>query len=338
MVKWFEETGLEEDVVVSTRIRVARNLEDYKFPQMMSIEESEKLTQEVLNTMKDLSHNGNYKFIKISNLEPLERMIFIEEHLISPGLIQRPAQGSFLLREDENITIMINEEDHLRIQVLLPGLNFEEGWDLCNEIDDFLEGTLNFAFHEDFGYLTSCPTNVGTGLRASAMVHIPSLVITGYINSLVQGLNKIGLAVRGIHGEGTKAIGNLYQISNQTTLGEEEEETIEKLKNVIYQIINKERDVRNNLIGRRKNEIEDKVFRSLGILKYSRLMTSREAMAHLSNVRLGKEMGIINDVDYNEITKLMIQIQPASIQKNVYKELTKEERDARRADLIRELI
>lgn len=338
MVKWFEETGLEEDVVVSTRIRVARNLEDYKFPQMMSIEESEKLTQEVLNTMKDLSHNGNYKFIKISNLEPLERMIFIEEHLISPGLIQRPAQGSFLLREDENITIMINEEDHLRIQVLLPGLNFEEGWDLCNEIDDFLEGTLNFAFHEDFGYLTSCPTNVGTGLRASAMVHIPSLVITGYINSLVQGLNKIGLAVRGIHGEGTKAIGNLYQISNQTTLGEEEEETIEKLKNVIYQIINKERDVRNNLIGRRKNEIEDKVFRSLGILKYSRLMTSREAMAHLSNVRLGKEMGIINDVDYNKITKLMIQIQPASIQKNVDKELTKEERDARRADLIRELI
>ena len=338
MGKWFEEAGLEEDVVVSTRIRVARNLKDYKFPQMMNIEESEKVTQEVLNAMKSLAHNGNYKFIRISNLEPLDRRIFIEEHLISPGLIQRPDQSSFLLREDENITIMINEEDHLRIQVLLSGLNFEEGWNLCNEIDDFLEETLNFAFHEEFGYLTSCPTNVGTGLRASAMVHVPSLVITGYINSLVQGLNKIGLAVRGIHGEGTKAIGNLYQISNQATLGEEEEEIIEKLKNVIYQIINKERDVRNNLIGSRKKEIEDKVFRSLGILKYSRLMTSREAMAHLSNVRLGKEMGIINDIDYNKITKLMVQIQPASIQKGIDKELTKGERDARRASLIRELI
>ncbi len=234
---------------------------------------------------------------------------------------------------------MINEEDHLRIQVLLPGLNFEEGWKLCNEIDDFLESTLNFAFDEDFGYLTSCPTNVGTGLRASAMVHIPSLVITGYVDSLIQGLNKIGLAVRGIHGEGTKAIGNLYQISNQTTLGEGgEEEIIEKLRNVIYQIINKERDVRNNLLINKTKEVEDKVFRSLGILKYSRLMTSREAMAHLSNVRLGKEMGIIDDIDYNKIIKLMIDIQPASIQKTANKELNKEERDTRRAGLIRELI
>ena len=139
MGKWFDEAGLEEDVVVSTRVRLARNLKDYKFPQMMNIEESEKLTQEVLNAMKNLSHNGNYKFIRISNLEPLERRAFIEEHLISPGLIQRPDRGSFLLREDQNITIMINEEDHLRVQVLLSGLNLEEGWKLCNEIDDFLE-------------------------------------------------------------------------------------------------------------------------------------------------------------------------------------------------------
>ncbi len=170
------------------------------------------------------------------------------------------------------------------------------------------------------------------------MVHIPSLVITGYVDSLIQGLNKIGLAVRGIHGEGTKAIGNLYQISNQTTLGEGEEEIIEKLRNVIYQIINKERDVRNNLLINKTKEVEDKVFRSLGILKYSRLMTSREAMAHLSNVRLGKEMGIIDDIDYNKIIKLMIDIQPASIQKTANKELNKEERDTRRAGLIRELI
>lgn len=261
MKKWFEEYGLEEDVVVSTRIRMARNLENYRFPQMMRIEESEKLTQEILNAMKDLSNNDNYKFIRISDLTPLERITFIEEYLISPGLIQKLDYGSFFLREGENITIMINEEDHLRIQVLLPGLNFEEGWKLGNKIDDFLESTLNFAFHEDFGYLTSCPTNVGTGLRASAMVHIPSLVMTGYINNLIQGLNKIGLTVRGVYGEGTEAAGNLYQISNQITLGEEEEEIIEKLKNVIYQIITKERDIRNSLMDKRKSEMEDKVFR-----------------------------------------------------------------------------
>lgn len=252
MVKWVDGTGFEEDVVVSTRIRLARNLINYKFPQKMNIDESEKLTQRVLNVMKDLPNNMNYKFIRINNLTPLERIVFIEKHLISPGLIQKPDYGSFLLRNDENITIMINEEDHLRIQVLLSGLNFEEGWKIANEIDDFLEGSLDFAFHEDFGYLTACPTNVGTGLRASVMVHLPSLSITGYVKNLINGLNKIGLTVRGLYGEGTEAIGDLYQISNQMTLGEGEEQIIKKLKNVIFQIIDKERDVRNNLFEKRK--------------------------------------------------------------------------------------
>ena len=338
MGKWFDGTGLEEDVVVSTRIRIARNLKDYKFPQMMSLEESERLTQKVLGAMKGISKDGNYRFVRISNLEPLERRIFIEEHLVSPGLIQRVDKGSFLLREDENITIMINEEDHLRIQVLLPGLDFEKGWELCNDVDDFLESTLKFAFDEDFGYLTSCPTNVGTGLRVSAMVHIPSLVMTKYVQGLIQGLNKIGLVARGIHGEGTKVIGNLYQISNQTTLGESEEETIDKLRNIIYQIAKRERDARDSLLKNKKLEIEDKIFRSLGILKHSRLISSNEAISHLSNVRLGMEMGIINDIDYNKITKLMIEIQPASIQKTTRGELNKEERDSKRASLIRRLI
>jgi len=179
MVKWVEGTGFDEDVVVSTRVRLARNLKDFRFPQKMNIEESEKLTQKILNVMKDLPSNINYKFIRINNLTPLERVVSIEEHLISPGLIQKPDYSSFLIRDDENITIMINEEDHLRIQVLLPGLNFEEGWKTSNEIDDFLESSLDYAFHQEFGYLTACPTNVGTGLRASVMVHLPSLSITG---------------------------------------------------------------------------------------------------------------------------------------------------------------
>ena len=170
------------------------------------------------------------------------------------------------------------------------------------------------------------------------MVHIPSLVMTGYINNLIQGLNKIGLTVRGIYGEGTEVIGDLYQISNQITLGEEEEEIIEKLKSVIYQIISKEREIRNNLFLKRKNEMEDKIFRSLGLLRNSRIMSSREAMRHISNVRLGREMGIITDVDYKKMTELMIEIQPAGIQRDANMELTKEERDIRRATLIRKSI
>src|SRR5699024_8776214 len=161
-----------------------RNLQGYRFPQQMNLDEAQRLTQEVLNGMKNIPNNDNYKFIRIGNLTPVDRMAYIEEHLISPGLIQNADRGSFLLREDENITIMINEEDHIRTQVLLPGLNLETGWQLCNEIDNYLENSLDYAFHEDFGYLTACPTNVGTGLRASAMVHIPSLTITGHVNNL----------------------------------------------------------------------------------------------------------------------------------------------------------
>ncbi len=338
MTKWYEIAGPEADVVISTRIRIARNLEGYRFPQEITLEEAEKLTEEILNGVKAIPNNDNYKFIRIGNLSPTDRMVYIEEHLISPGLIKNIDKGSFLLRGDENITIMINEEDHIRTQVLLPGLKLEKGWQVCNEIDNCLEKTLDYAFHEDFGYLTACPTNVGTGLRASAMVHLPSLTMTGHINNLVNGLNKIGLTVRGIYGEGTDAIGNLYQISNQTTLGEKEEKIIEKLKNVIYQIIERERILRADLLCKREIEMEDMIMRSLGILKYSRRMSSMEAMKHLSNVRLGMEMGIIKNMDFKDISKLMIDIQEASIQKNLEKDMSKEERDIQRAILIRENI
>ena len=338
MSKWYETTGPEADVVISTRIRIARNLEGYKFPQGLNIEEAEKLTEEILNGAKSIPDNENYKFIRIGNLSPIERMVYIEEHLISPGLIKNIDKGSFLLREDESITIMINEEDHIRTQVILPGLNLENGWELCDEIDNSLEKSLDYAFHEDFGYLTACPTNVGTGLRASAMVHLPCLTMTGHMNNLIQGLNKIGLTVRGIYGEGTDVVGNLYQISNQTTLGEKEEKIIEKLKKVIYQIIERERDVREELLYKNEIDMEDMIMRSLGILKYSRKISSVEAMKHLSNVRLGMEMGIIKDIDFQDISKLMVDIQSASIQKSLEKYMEKEERDIQRAILIRESI
>lgn len=334
MERWFDSQGEEEDVVLSTRVRIARNLKDYNFPEIISLEESDRLTEDVLDTFRD-SFDDNYSFHKVESLNILDRQNYIENHLISPRLIQRPEYSSFLLKDDESISVMINEEDHLRIQSLLPGLNLDKAWNIVDEIDNKIEKKLNYAFNEDLGFLTSCPTNLGTGLRVSAMVHIPALALTGYLNSMIQGFNKIGLTVRGIYGEGTEALGNLYQISNQVTLGESEETIIKKLRGVIYQVIDKEREVRQSLLLNRRIEFEDRVFRSYGILKNSRIISSKEAMAHISNIRFAMEGKLIDGFNYKEITELIISIQPAHIQKGYENQLDKKERDVKRADLIR---
>ncbi|MEY8304701.1 protein arginine kinase [Anaerosalibacter bizertensis] len=338
MVKWLNEKGLEDDVVISSRVRIARNIEDVRFPQAARKEESEKVTKDILEAVKNSNKNDNYKFFEIGRLSSLDKNVFIEKHLISPNLIQKPDMSSFLLRDDEKVTIMINEEDHLRLQILLPGLNLEEGWKLCSSIDDGLEEYLDYAFDEKFGYLTSCPTNTGTGLRASVMLHLPSLVLTGYANNIFQAVSQIGLTVRGLYGEGTKALGNIFQISNQTTLGETEEEIIQKLKNVVIQIINKEREIRENLLETRSVEIEDKVLRSLGILKYSRIISSEESMKLFSDVKMGIDMGIIKNIESKDIINLMMLTQPASLQEYFKEDLDVEKRDIKRAELIREKI
>ena len=337
-MRWLDDSGAENDVVISSRVRIARNLENFKFPQIMSRQEAEDISLKILNVAKKTDSFNDYKFYRLNDLSVLEKNVFIEEHLISPNLVQNQEKASFLLKNDESVTIMINEEDHLRIQCLSSGLNLEELWSAANNIDDILEESLDFAFDEKFGYLTSCPTNTGTGMRASVMIHLPSLVFTGYMNNIYQALSQIGLTVRGLYGEGTSALGNIFQISNQTTLGETEEEIIQKLKNVIIQIADKEREVRNKLLNTRQIEIEDKVFRSMGILKYSRILSSKEAMSLLSDVKMGIEMGIIKDIQSKEINKLMILIQPASLQKYFGTDLTAENRDIKRAELIRERI
>ncbi|MBU5293682.1 protein arginine kinase [Anaerosalibacter bizertensis] len=338
MVKWLNEKGLEDDVVISSRVRIARNIEDVRFPQAARKEESEKVTKDILEAVKNSNKNDNYKFFEIGRLSSLDKNVFIEKHLISPNLIQKPDMSSFLLRDDEKVTIMINEEDHLRLQILLPGLNLEEGWKLCSSIDDGLEEYLDYAFDEKFGYLTSCPTNTGTGLRASVMLHLPSLVLTGYANNIFQAVSQIGLTVRGLYGEGTKALGNIFQISNQTTLGETEEEIIQKLKNVVIQIINKEREIRENLLETRSVEIEDKVLRSLGILKYSRIISSEESMKLFSDVKMGIDMGIIKNIESKDIINLMMLTQPASLQEYFKEDLNVKKRDIKRSELIREKI
>lgn len=337
MAKWLDDKGLEEDVVVSTRLRVARNITKYNFPSFLSIEESDKLTDELLDDLKDVLES-RYEFHRIRNLEIRDQLVYIEEHLISPNLIENKDKSSFLLRDDERATIMINEEDHIRIQTLSPGLNLKEGWKLCSDIDDKLDEKLKYAYDEKLGYLTSCPTNVGTGLRASVMLHLPCIVMVGNINILIEGLRKIGLTARGLYGEGSEALGNLYQISNQTTLGESEEDIIEKLNRVVYQIVNRERGTRKYLKEKRILELEDKIFRSFGILKYSRILSSKEAMNHLSNIRLGWEMDLLDKGDLSDVMKLMIQIQPANIQKTFDRDMSEKERDITRARIVRDYI
>ncbi|WP_077368882.1 protein arginine kinase [Anaerosalibacter sp. Marseille-P3206] len=335
MTKWYDESGIDGDVVISSRVRIARNLENIKFPQEMTLEDSEIINNKVLGAIERTDEHVNYDYYKIKELSSLDRNVFVEEHLISPNLIKDLDRSSFFLRKDEKATIMVNEEDHLRIQTLMTGLKLDECWTLCSEIDDSLEETLDFAFDEKFGYLTSCPTNTGTGLRASVMIHLPCLVYTGYANNIFRAVSQIGLTVRGLYGEGTTALGNIFQISNQTTLGETEEEIIQKLKNVVIQIIDKEREMRNNLLVSKKYEVEDKLYRSLGILKYGRIMSSEEAMNLLSYVKMGIEMGIIKNIDAKEITNLMILIQPASLQKYFDREMDLKERQIKRAELIR---
>lgn len=336
MIKWLNGTGKDEDVVVSTRLRIARNLGEHKFPGFMNINEANIVTDQVLNAMKN--SDDKYRFYRIDDLSTVERNVFVEEHLISPNLAKSSNYGSFLLRDDERATIMINEEDHVRIQVLLPGLDIGEGWKMASNIDDLMGEELKYAFDEEFGYLTSCPTNVGTGLRASAMVHLPCVAITGHLNSIIEGLRKMGLTTRGIYGEGSKALGHFFQISNQTTLGDSEEDIIKKLTKVIYQIVARERSTRAYMLDKKKDEFEDNVFRSLGILNYSRLITTSEAMVHLSNVKLGCDMGIITSMNSKDIVKLMMKIQPSSIQLKMNKERTNENRDKYRARILRENI
>lgn len=335
VTRWITMEGPEQDVVISTRLRVARNLSNYKFPPFMSMEEADVITDAILNGVKEEFKGDKYNFYRVRDMDRKQRQIYVEEHLISPFLVEHPDKSSFLVRDDERVTIMINEEDHLRIQTLTPGLDFEEGWRLCNEIDDRLEKNLDFSFDDDFGYLTTCPTNVGTGLRASAMLHLPCLSITGHIKQIIESLRKIGLAVRGVYGEGSNASGYLFQISNQVTLGESEEDIINKLNKVIRQLVNRERNTRDWLINNKIIELEDRVYRSRAILENARIISSEEAINHLSNVKLGHEAGIFQEEELKKIFLLMIEIRPFNVQRDETEDMKDDKRDMTRANIIR---
>ncbi|MGG3468856.1 protein arginine kinase [Neobacillus pocheonensis] len=335
---WMNAEGPDSDIVLSSRIRLARNFNEYRFPTLFSHEEAKRIIleiEEILNNSR-LHKFDQMELLKIDQMQPLQKRVLVEKHLISPHLAEDSPYGAVLLTENEEVSIMINEEDHIRIQCLFPGLQLSEALDAANEIDDWLESHIQYAFDEKHGYLTSCPTNVGTGLRASVMMHLPGLMLTQQINRMIPAIHQLGLVVRGIYGEGSEALGNIFQISNQITLGKSEEDIGRDLMAVVSQLISQERSAREALRKTSNIQLEDRVFRSLGVLSNSRIIESKEAAKCLSDVRLGIDMGYINDMPKTILNELMILTQPGFLQQYAGGPLRPHERDIRRAALIRE--
>jgi protein arginine kinase len=335
---WSNGDGPETDIVLSSRVRLARNFNDYTFPTLFSHEEAKEVI-ELVKKRIELEVNseiGTLELLEMGQLQPLEKQVLVEKHLISPQLIDEARQGACLLSEDEAISIMINEEDHLRIQCLMSGLQLKEALQLANVLDDWIEEEIDYAYDEERGYLTSCPTNVGTGLRASVMMHLPGLVLTKQLNQIIPAINQLGLVVRGIYGEGSQALGNIFQISNQITLGKSEKDIVEDLTLVVQQIIAQERAAREALVKTSNIQLEDRVFRSYGVLLNARIIETKEASTCISDVRLGIDLGFIENIPKSILNELMILTQPGFLQKYAGGPLRPFERDVRRAALIRE--
>lgn len=333
---WMTSDGEHSDIVLATRIRLARNLRGYLFPIASTEDDALAVDKLVVSALLDGEHDERYTYLKMSEQLKLDREVLVEKHLISPQLANPERAGAVLLSEDEMLSIMVNEEDHVRIQCIYPGLQLEKAYQEADAVDDILEKELPYAFDEEFGYLTSCPSNTGTGMRASVMMHLPALTMTKQIEQIIPAISRLGLVVRGSYGEGSKALGNIYQVSNQVTLGKTEQEIIEELDNITSRLIGHERKSRKKLVENSRLALEDRVYRSLGTLTYARLLQIGEAARCLSDVRLGIDLGIIKDVDVSIMNELMIFMQPGFLQQYANTELTQEERDIFRATLFRE--
>ncbi|TQS76101.1 protein arginine kinase [Ornithinibacillus gellani] len=335
---WMRENGPDSDIVLSSRIRLARNFADAVFPTVATEEELEEIKAFFKSSYDQQSFDDyqDLEFISIQDLSTIERRVLVEKHLISPLLAKNTQAGATLISSNEQVSVMVNEEDHIRIQLYYPGLQLAKALKKAFAFDDWLETKVNYAFDETKGYLTSCPTNVGTGMRASVMMHLPALALTKQLNRMIPAINQLGLVVRGIYGEGSEALGNLFQISNQITLGKSEEDIISDLQGVVQQLIEHERHARERLMQQSPTKLADRIYRSLGVLEYSRIMESKEAANCLSDVRLGIDLDMIKNISCTILHELMVLTQPGFLQHYAQKALTANERDVLRATLIRE--
>lgn len=335
---WMDGTGTDGDIVLSSRARLARNFCHLPFPNRADLAQLAQVEAKAEAILPDIAMATEkaYRYLSLDQMTSLERNVLIEKHLISSNHVLHPENRALLISEDCKVSIMINEEDHLRIQCMVSGLNLETALETAFKIDDAVEARQDLAFNEKVGYLTSCPTNLGTGLRASVMVHLPGLVFTRQINKIINASTQLGLAVRGLYGEGSEVVGNIFQISNQLTLGFGEQEIVENLLSAVLEIITHERAARKALQEQSPDFLEDKVWRSFGLLKYARSISGNEALALLSEVKLGIDMGIITGISTQVFHELLVSSRANYLQNLMENgNLAQREIDKRRADAIR---
>ena len=331
-----QQHGPNDRIVMSSRVRLARNLREASFPGWAKKPERVKILETVLPAVSALPEMADSFAEAMDNLTALDKQILVERHLISREHAAKNVGSGIVLNREESFCVMINEEDHLRMQALRPGFQIREAWNAIDRLDSTLEKKLNFAFDNELGYLTACPTNLGTGIRVSAMLHLPGLVLAEQINPIIQSVNKLGLAVRGLYGEGTEALGNIFQVSNQMTLGESETAIVERLEKVLSQIIEHEENARQTLLEKKTKTVFNHVGRAYGVLANAHSISSKETMNLLSLLRLGIDLGSFPGTERALVDELFLTTQPAHLQKQISDKLSAEERDLLRADMVRE--
>lgn len=326
----------EEDIIVSSRVRLARNIAGETFPQRAAVEDRVRLMARISSVVSGLPLMKSAMVLDMDRLNWTEKHVLCERHLISVEQCEKAKGSGVVLTDDESIAVMINEEDHLRMQALSPGLALQAGWRKIDEVDSELEHFVSYAFSRRMGYLTACPSNVGTGLRASVMLHLPALNLLNEMDPVIKGLTRIGIAVRGLLGEGTEASGNMFQISNQMTLGESESSIVDRLMDVVLEVSGHERNARVRLVEQRRPYLMDYIGRAYGVLMNAQLMSSGEMLDLLSSLRLGVDLGIVRDISAAAIQDLMLLTQPGHMQIILNRELSPEERDQVRAQMVRD--
>ncbi len=334
--EWLRGSGPESDIVMSSRIRLARNLADYPFIRRCNDIDKATLESTVRERLSANPELSDLRFINVAELDSLDRQLLVERQLISRELANSEGARSVAIDSHERISLMVNEEDHLRIQVIQSGLDLAGAWEAIDRVDDEIESCLTYAFNSKLGYLTACPTNVGTGMRVSILVHLPALVITKQIDKVFRSAQRINLVVRGLYGEGTKAMGDFYQVSNQITLGKSEQELIDLVNEVIAIVIEYERKARDFLINEKQNDLFDRVSRAFGTLQNAQQISSEETMHLLSRVRMGINLGLIGELEIPQINQLFIRTQPAHLQKIYQSELDTDQRNIERANYLHE--
>jgi protein arginine kinase len=333
--RWLDGTGEESGLVVSSRIRLARNLRQVRFTSRASEEDRGRVVEAVKSAASGCRGLSEAVFMEADRLSEMDRQLLVERHLISPALAGGEGRRGVLINRDQTFSVMVNEEDHLRLQAILSGFQPGQAYALASEIDADLAKALPYAYSSRWGHLTACPTNVGTGLRASVLIHLPGLVLTQDMEKVLRGITQMGFAVRGFYGEGTDVVGNLFQISNQITLGKGEGQIVEELEKVTRQIISFEQNARQTLLKEARPQIEDKIWRAYGILENARVLTTQEFMNLSSAARLGRSLGVIPRPDVRALNELMVRTQPSHIQRSAGKALEPAERDVLRAEIVR---